>query len=50
MATDYIRHEDERSLTTAFDLGNDKTADARGQKESMIHRIANDILFPYLGV
>jgi len=50
MATDYIRDVHERALPTRFDLGNDKTAGARSNKQEMIHRIANEVLFPYLDV
>jgi hypothetical protein len=48
MATDYIRDEHERTLSTRFDLGNDKTLGARANKRDMIRRIADEALFPYL--
>ena len=47
-ATDYIRSESERTLTTTFDLGNDKIGSARINKRKMISRIAEGVLFPYL--
>lgn len=49
-ATDYIRQKHEKTLTTEFDLSNDKTDFARAQKRAMIGKIATEVLFPYLGI
>ena len=46
-ATDYIRQPDERDLQTDFDLGNDKTEDARLRKATMVQGIIERYLIPY---
>lgn len=48
LATDYIRHPDERDLEVPFDLGNDKSDRAREKKALVLHRIIDEYLIPYL--
>jgi prenyltransferase beta subunit len=46
-ATDYIRRPNERAVNVDYDLGRDKTEEARSRKADILRRITFDILAPY---
>jgi hypothetical protein len=47
-ATDYIRQADQKGLSVVFDLGNDKTDEARQRKTAILSVITQRYLLPYL--
>lgn len=47
-ATDYIRHNRERLLSTAHDLSTDKESGSRKKKDNILKIACNNIIVPYL--